>query len=128
MRSRRFIAFMLAAVLLGGHWAALQSIAWAGMLVARLQVMSVKKAIETTFDGDHPCSMCKAIKKAKSSEQEQQKQDATPSDPVRLPQAILASSPHLLQPMWTRNMRSMEDSDVLTIDLEPTVPPPRSAA
>lgn len=128
MRLRRIIAFMLAAVLLGGHWAALQSIAWAGMLAARVQVMSVKKAIETTFDGDHPCPMCKAIKKAKSSEQGQQKQDATPGDTVRLPQAILASSPFMLQPEWKRSARSVDDSYALSIDLEPTVPPPRSAS
>jgi len=49
------------------HWAALQSVAWAGMLVEYSQHASVAKAIAQTFDGKHPCALCKQIAANQSS-------------------------------------------------------------
>ena len=52
---------------LGLHWAALQSIAWAGMLVSYSRTGSVTEAIVKTFDGRHPCPLCRAIGKSQES-------------------------------------------------------------
>ncbi len=52
----------------GGQWAMLQSAAWAGMLVNNLRSQSIACAVSQTFDGDHPCPMCKAIETGKKSE------------------------------------------------------------
>jgi hypothetical protein len=52
----------------GGHWAVLQTIAWADMLTANLQVDSVGTAITKTFDGEHPCQMCHEISAGKKAE------------------------------------------------------------
>ena len=40
----------------------LQTLGWAGMLADRIlrQDMGLVKAVEETFDGDHPCKFCKA--------------------------------------------------------------------
>lgn len=57
---------LLAAV--GGHWAILQSCAWATMLADNLQTKSFSTAIRRTFDGQHPCRCCEAIAAAKKSE------------------------------------------------------------
>ena len=46
---------------IGAHWAALQSVAWATMLVEYSQHATLKKAIAQTFDGDHPCNLCKRV-------------------------------------------------------------------
>lgn len=46
---------------IGAPWAALQSVAWASMLVEYSQHASVAKAIAQTFDGQHPCILCKQI-------------------------------------------------------------------
>jgi len=46
---------------IGAHWAALQSVAWASMLIEYSQHASVAKAITQTFDGQHPCTLCKQI-------------------------------------------------------------------
>ena len=59
---------------IGGHWAVLQSAAWASMLwnyshsspVINTQV--IKKAAIQTFDGKHPCSFCKKINRAQTKE------------------------------------------------------------
>ena len=61
---------MCALYLSGAHWAVLQVTAWTGMLVARSQRVSVVVAVETTFDGQHPCRLCSAI----TSEQKEEKQ------------------------------------------------------
>ncbi len=53
---------------LGAHWALLQSIAWAGMLYTYSQQTSFTQAVAMTFDGDHPCSLCKRIQKGRSQE------------------------------------------------------------
>jgi hypothetical protein len=57
----RAVLIIALSVSIGGHWAALQSFAWASMLVEYSQRASVAKAIAQTFDGQHPCALCKQI-------------------------------------------------------------------
>lgn len=53
---------------IGLQWAILQTVAWAAMLADNLHSRSLAQAVERTFDGKHPCSLCKAIAKGKQSE------------------------------------------------------------
>jgi len=62
------IVAFLAAV--GGHWMILQTFAWSTMLVENLQTASLSKAVERTFDGEHPCKLCKRIAEDKQSEKQ----------------------------------------------------------
>jgi hypothetical protein len=53
----------------GGHWGALQTVAWAGMLWTYTQEDgSLLSGVKKTFDGEHPCTMCDSIKEAKNQE------------------------------------------------------------
>lgn len=52
----------------GAQWWVLQSVAWSGMIVSYSAKSGILKGVEQTFDGDHPCPMCKAIKKVRESE------------------------------------------------------------
>jgi hypothetical protein len=52
----------------GGHWAVLQTVAWTDMLVNNLQTESVSQAFTKTFNGAHPCKMCKQISAGKTAE------------------------------------------------------------
>jgi hypothetical protein len=52
----------------GGHWAVLQSVAWTNMLAQNLRAATVCQSLQTTFDGDHPCCLCKAIAAGKKTE------------------------------------------------------------
>jgi hypothetical protein len=54
---------------LGLHWGFFQSVAWVGMVVSYSQDGSIREALGKTFDGKHPCALCKAIAKGKKSEQ-----------------------------------------------------------
>jgi hypothetical protein len=53
---------------IGAHWAVLQSVAWTTMLAENLRTSSVSEAVARTFDGEHPCSLCKQIAKGRQAE------------------------------------------------------------
>src|SRR5262249_43162763 len=53
---------------IGAHWFVLQSVAWTTMLADNLRTSSLPQAVERTFDGKHPCSLCKQIAKGKQTE------------------------------------------------------------
>ncbi len=64
----------------GGHWAVVQSVAWAGMLAEYTQESgSVLTAIGQTFDGEHPCALCREIVVAKSHDRSRSESSA-PAD------------------------------------------------
>ena len=70
----RFVGHAVAAVAMffvaGGHWGALQTVAWAGMLWNYTRADgSLLSGVKKTFDGEHPCTMCDSIKTAKEKEQ-----------------------------------------------------------
>ncbi len=52
----------------GGQWALLQSFAWATMLADHLQAQSLAESVKQTFDGQHPCKLCCALRAAKKAE------------------------------------------------------------
>jgi hypothetical protein len=60
------VVALMAAI--GGHWAVLQTVAWTNMLAENLRTTSMTVAVEKTFDGKHPCSLCRAITQGKKSE------------------------------------------------------------
>jgi hypothetical protein len=43
----------------GMQWAVTQSAGWVSMMVTYAQQGSVMEALEKTFDGEHPCELCK---------------------------------------------------------------------
>jgi len=53
----------------GGHLALLQGVAWATMIRDYSRTGSVTAAVEKTFDGKHPCPLCKKIAKARTAEE-----------------------------------------------------------
>ncbi|MGH7940813.1 MAG: hypothetical protein ACREE6_02665 [Limisphaerales bacterium] len=62
------VVFALVAVL-SAHWALLQTVAWTTMLASNLESCSLHDAVARTFDGRHPCPLCRAIAAAKKSQQ-----------------------------------------------------------
>src|SRR5580700_9922471 len=66
VRNTLLILVLLAGT--GAHWGALQSVAWTRMLAENLHTVSFTEAVARTFDGQHPCSICKIIANGKKSE------------------------------------------------------------
>ncbi len=74
----RFALIFLAFWVLGGQWLMLQSVAWANMLRNYSQETKLSKALLNTFDGNHPCPLCRFIQKERS-EQENPSKTLVPS-------------------------------------------------
>ncbi len=77
---------------LGVHWMLVQSVAWAGMIVSYSQQSSFAEALGKTFDGKHPCCLCKLVQQGKASEKKQGMQKPETKLDKQLP-ACAAISP-----------------------------------
>ena len=71
--SKWLVVFALI-LMVGAHWAFLQSAAWVGMAVSFSKQGSFSTALEKTFDGKHPCKLCQFVKTGKDSEQKRELQ------------------------------------------------------
>jgi hypothetical protein len=67
-RLAKFVVVLALACSIGLHWTFFQSLAWTSMLADNLRHASLAQAVTDTFDGQHPCSICKAIADGKKSE------------------------------------------------------------
>lgn len=74
LRCRRFAAALLLAALAcgaGAHFAALQAVAWAGMVWNySASAGSLAEGTRKAFDGEHPCTLCTRIKDASAKTQQ----------------------------------------------------------
>lgn len=91
LRAGRFLLIGTLLVSMGGHLALLQTIAWGNMLVDYSSNGSFSEAVGKTFDGEHPCHLCKVVKKSKSEEKRkpllksEMKWEVAMPAPVRVP-------------------------------------------
>jgi hypothetical protein len=65
----RFFVIVALCFAIGLHWCALQSIAWTTMVIEYSKDAPFTVALAKTFDGQHPCSLCRAVLVGKKSEQ-----------------------------------------------------------
>jgi hypothetical protein len=68
LRLAKFVLALALACSIGLHWTFFQSLAWTSMLADNLRNDSLAQAVTHTFDGQHPCPICKAIAAGKKSE------------------------------------------------------------
>ena len=64
----KWVLVMLLIFSIGGHWLILQSGAWVGMFLSFSRTDSVEEAVVKTFDGKHPCKVCKFVSAEKKTE------------------------------------------------------------
>jgi hypothetical protein len=116
---RILIALALASSI-GWHWAFLQAVAWAGMVISYSHQGPVADAVVKTFDGHHPCSLCKQIEKSKRTEKKANYnfEFGTLKFPYA-PVAFIFTRPALFQKILS------VDPDATLLTQAPPVPPPR---
>jgi hypothetical protein len=124
LRSR--IGFLFCSIallqLLGGHWAILQVGAWAGMAVSYSQQGGLMCGLSQTFDGEHPCPICKAIQAGQKQEQKK-----APLLSSELKKDYLATwNQFQVCRQWSEVVYPVSAERLLGIATEPAVPPPRS--
>jgi hypothetical protein len=106
----------------GTQWLVLQSIAWSAMLLDYSRHAPLAEAVQQTFDGEHPCTLCKNIERGKKSE----KKNAATVVANRL-EFFLSSNSVLMfrgHSAWKQNPRDFLSDARFE---QPPVPPPREA-
>lgn len=119
------LAFLATFLLSGGHWAALQSIAWTGMVWNYSQEAGLLGGLEKTFSGEAPCHLCKTIGEARESERQDKNADRSNPETLKaaltcraeLPPILFAATP---PPVLAAGFPPLTSSEV-------DAPPPRRA-
>jgi hypothetical protein len=106
----------------GAHWAVLQSVAWAAMLADNARTDFPQAAIEKTFDGKHPCALCKQIAKARQTERKPEAQSELKG--LEFVQPRVAVSVHSPSDFLLLAARASAAAQLLM--QSPPVPPPRT--
>jgi hypothetical protein len=121
----RFTTVLVLVLSLGLHWALLQTVAWTGMIISYSRDASFSEAVSKTFDGEHPCPMCKVIKKARAEEKDQQqKQQVKPGSKMDLGLVWQCTPFHFSS---EREKISSPNTDASIRSYEPPKPRPRTA-
>jgi hypothetical protein len=120
----RFTTVLVLVLSLGLHWAVLQTVAWAGMIISYSRNAFLTEAVSKTFDGEHPCPMCKLIKKGRAEEKErEQKQNVKPGSKSELG-LVWQSTPYDFS--RDRELIPSPHQNAATRSDEPPKPRPRS--
>jgi hypothetical protein len=109
-------------VSVGGHWAVLQGVAWVTMAAQFAQTDPWRVVLQKTFDGQHPCELCKAVQKGKASEKQKEAQPTK----VKLELGLAKSQPALVAPDKVGLVLPPQTA-WLARPPKPLVPPPRPA-
>lgn len=122
LRFGRFVLIVAMFCAIGGHWLVLQTVAWGGMMIEYSRADGLSAAVEKTFDGQHPCGMCKVIAKTRQGE----KKEAalvivTKLDVFHQPAVEWCAS---VAVYWEQ---ALVDTAPLLRTEAPAVPPPRAA-
>ena len=126
---RTVIAVLGCLHLCGGHWGVMQVIAWSNMIVDYSARDGLIEGAKKTFDGEHPCCMCKAIAEGKKKESPDNKLPQG-SQGLVLKECVLTPIVRLSPPApLDRVVLSVPDPDRhgRSFGHRPPVPPPRRA-
>ena len=92
------------------------------MLVDNLKTTSFSGAVQRTFDGKHPCALCKAITEGKKSER---KSDTLV--PLKKMEALNEVAAHVVRPFASFPIIKARKAWFATLLYAPPTPPPRAA-
>jgi hypothetical protein len=118
----RILALTAVFTICGGHWIVMQGVAWSEMLATAMHEESFVAAVSQTFDGEHPCSICKSIQ----HDTEKQKRSETRASAAKLV-FILVRAQDWFHPTASGDRLPIERCVGFVRKEAPSVPPPQSA-
>lgn len=123
IRLSKWLVVVTLTLSLGAHWAFLQSVAWVGMVVSYSHHAPLSEALSKTFDGQHPCKLCKFVQQGKATEKKQDAQKPIKELEKFLPsgRAFTLCPPELEPPVFS----ALTHTDLSTEP--PPSPPPERA-
>jgi len=123
--TRALTCLWLVLALSGSHWGLLQTAAWASMLGDYFsQTGDIKKAVGMTFDGEHPCGMCKSIEQGREKERAP---DAPPPPSAGSQLIALSPTAPITAPRFNPALSILLDERALPATRDgspPLLPPP----
>ena len=120
VRPAKLFVVLALTMSLGLHWMVLQSVAWMGMMVSYSHTDSLPEAFVKTFDGRHPCQICKVVQDGKKAEKKQ--------DTVKSSKKLDFLMATVEWPLPSPSSRErIPDPTILSLvyNEQPPVPPPR---
>jgi hypothetical protein len=130
---RSLLVTLLVLRLVGGDYGLAQVGVWAKMIIERVQVTDFKTAVSTTFDGQHPCQHCHALKKAQQTENSSPADERAPGATWKLLEKEVGNSADLENLFF---LKIVEKPQIFTTNVVllisrlthgPPSPPPRLA-
>jgi hypothetical protein len=121
VRLGKCLVIALLVLTTGTHWIALQAVAWTTMLAANLTTSSFREAVSDTFDGEHPCCLCKTVAAGKKAQKESEA--ATPVLKMEFP--LVAERIRIFAPSIFR-LLPQDNVFAGLLSHKPPLPPPRS--
>jgi hypothetical protein len=106
----------------GLHWSFLQSLAWTTMLADNLTTASFSTAVQRTFDGRHPCPLCKAVAEGRRSEKKSET-----LVPLKKFEALNQAAAIVVSPTASFPAIRAQAAVFKTLPHAPPTPPPRAA-
>lgn len=119
-RLSRVLVVLALLASVGGHWMLLQSVAWTRMIVERSREASFAQAVQSTFDGEHPCAMCKRIAGGKQEEKQPDKAPVAATIDLLMELRVIT-----LLPPSERLVFALQTQESASRMERPPVPPPR---
>jgi len=112
-------------VSIGGQWMVLQGVAWMGMAVSySIEEGSVASGLSKTFDGEHPCPLCKVVKKASGEKGDSSAPGETGFGKTKV-ELYLNGQLALFPPVPVRMAQVVESEVCVARMIAPDVPPPK---
>jgi len=115
-------------VSIGAQWMLVQGVAWFGMALSySVREGSVLKGLSQTFDGQHPCHLCKAVEKGSQDDQDPVTPGKTEDSKGKL-EMCLSAFLRVPAPLMERRSFASEDWSAPARGEAPPLPPPRHLA
>jgi len=120
LRLSRVLALVALCQFTGAQWIGLQSVAWTRMLLQEAPGTRFTQLVEKTFDGAHPCRLCKRIDHAQGT----QKKSTVPVEIGKIP-LVRGGGATLIVFTQTSSGANFAETLVPVRFDQPDFPPPR---
>lgn len=123
----RLLLLLVAALSLGLHFAVVQVVGWVNMTVEYSHTASLSEALVMTFDGKHPCELCKLVEKEMGQPDSDQKRAPESKTELKLPPVVCWVDGIGILPLAHEPLPLVKRDERAAVRRErPPLPPPRA--
>ncbi len=123
----RLALLLVAALSMGLHYAVVQMVGWVNMTVEYSRAAPLSEALAMTFDGKHPCELCKLVEKELQTSDQDDNRAPEKKPELKLPPVICWAAGIRLHRHSYEMLSLLELDDRAGFRRErPPLPPPRA--